>query len=82
MDTALTRRFDRHSRGLVLEIRDLCDGNRYEWNGAHMVNVYTLEGENVDVWSFGDFSQNAATVEEFLASVMDHLDEVSAEVEA
>jgi hypothetical protein len=43
----------------------------YRWNGAHTVNIYQ-NGEEVDVFSFGDFAKNNETYENFRDAVERH----------
>lgn len=60
----------------------------YIWNGAHTVNIHTLDwfdskaadnrqityeiGQAFDVFTFGDFADDKATLDEFVASVKSH----------
>lgn len=41
---------------------------RFRWNGAHTVNVFCDEVE-VDVFTCGDFAEDAATEDEVRAAV-------------
>jgi hypothetical protein len=45
----------------------------YAWHGGHTVNVWTLGGMNVDVFSAGSFEQNEATLEEIKRAISDHM---------
>lgn len=36
------------------------------WSKGHTAHVYNLQGEAIDCFSFGDFSKNEGTREEFL----------------
>ena len=54
-------------------------GLLYVWYGSHGVAVLDATGQEVDYWSVGDFSQNAATleeVEESIARRLLNLDEI------
>jgi hypothetical protein len=66
-------------------IRKLDNGTRlsFRWNGAHTVNVFAevesvyMHGrqrwEEVDVYSIGDFAQDAATRQEYRESVEEYV---------
>jgi hypothetical protein len=47
-------------------------GFSFRWNGAHTVNVWRRR-ENIDVFSVGDFAQDAATVDEVVAGIRRYL---------
>jgi hypothetical protein len=56
--------------------QDTDTGLWFEWNGAHTVNVqHEAGGQDVDCYSIGDFAQDAATLQEFEASVDEYLRE-------
>lgn len=57
-------------------IRDEDTGLEFRWNGAHTVNIFA-NGEEIDMYSFGDFAKDTETFENFAASVQSHLQDES-----
>lgn len=56
-------------------MRDGLTGERFCWNGRHIVNVYNCDGDHTDAYSIGDFADQRATIAQFLESVIAHIDE-------
>lgn len=58
----------------MLTVHDSRDGLTYEWNGSHTVNIYNLQGRNIDVFTFG-FNANGdtPTEQDFLSALGRHL---------
>lgn len=42
-------------------------------NNNHTCNIYDENNENIDVFSFGDFSKDHTTFDEFKESVIQHI---------
>jgi len=48
-------------------------------SGGHTINVYDMTGQNVDVFSVGDFSKNYINREEFEAGVQQYKERIKEE---
>lgn len=50
-------------------------GLEFRWNRAHSVNVFDVEGNNVDVFTVGSFELDAASESEVFDAIKRYLDE-------
>lgn len=49
------------------------EGLIFIWAGGHTCNIYNQQGKEVDMFSFGDFANNNATLVEFNQAVNNYL---------
>jgi len=47
------------------------------FNGGHSANVYDFNGDEVDYFSFGDFSKNQETKKEFRKAVKNYINSLN-----